>query len=187
MRDEAAVRAEAGVPAVRSPDRDGVRARLAVFAVFGLCGVICSLWSASLPSVNARLHLGETRLGIALLMVGAGAMALMPLTGRLCDRWTSRTVVRVGGPVTALTLIGPALAPGFPALLATAFVLGAGIGSLDVAMNAHAIAVEQRYGRPIMSAFHGLWSVGGVTGSAVIAAGLHFGAHAPALMVAGAS
>jgi MFS family permease len=154
--------------------------------VFWLCGVICSLWSASLPALNARLHLGETRLGVALLMVGAGAMAIMPVTGRLCDRWTSRAVLRVGGPVTALTLIGPALAPGFPVLLVAAFVLGSGIGSLDVAMNTHAIAVEQRYGRPIMSAFHGLWSVGGVAGSAVIAAGLHLGAHAPALMTAGA-
>jgi hypothetical protein len=38
-----------------------VRARLAVLGVFWLCGVICSLWSASLPTVNARLHLGETR------------------------------------------------------------------------------------------------------------------------------
>ena len=39
------------------------RARLAVFWIFGLCGVICSLWSTSLPAINARLHLGETRLG----------------------------------------------------------------------------------------------------------------------------
>ncbi|HEY2443542.1 MAG TPA: MFS transporter [Streptosporangiaceae bacterium] len=202
MRDEAAARVEtAGPPSLPvrrwlsrpgtrdrpgvAPHRDVRRARLSVFAVFWLCGVICSLWSASLPALNARLHLGETRLGVALLMVGAGAMAIMPVTGRLCDRWTSRTVVRVGGPLTALTLIGPALAPGFPVLLVAAFVLGSGIGSLDVAMNTHAIAVEQRYGRPIMSAFHGLWSVGGVAGSAVIAAGLRFGAHAPVPMTAG--
>jgi hypothetical protein len=74
----------------------------------------------------------------------------MPWTGRLCDRLGS------GGccgwaPLSALTLIGPALAGSFPALLGAAFVLGAGVGSLDVAMNAHAIAVERRYGRSIMS------------------------------------
>src|ERR1700722_15153699 len=149
MRDEAAARRQtAGAPSWSPrrrlpplgtrgrpglvPPRDVRRARLAVFAVFWLCGVICSLWSASLPTLNARLHLGETRLGVVLLMVGAGAMAIMPGTGRLCDRWTSRAVVRVGGPVTALTLIGPALAPGFPVLLAAAFVLGSGIGSLGV-------------------------------------------------------
>jgi fucose permease len=40
---------------------------------------------------------------------------------------------------------------------------------LDVAMNAHAVAVERLYGRPIMSGFHGLWSVGSMGASAVAA------------------
>jgi MFS family permease len=162
------------------------RARLAVFAVFGLCGLITSLWSASLPATNSRLHLGETRLGIVLLATGAGAVAVMPLTGWLCDRLGSRAVLRAGAPLSALCLIGPALAPGFPALLATAFVLGGGIGSLDVAMNAQAIAVERQYQRSIMVSFHGLWSIGAVVGSATVAAGLRFGAGAPAVMVGGA-
>jgi MFS family permease len=162
------------------------QARLAVFCIFALCGVICSLWSTSLPTINSRLHLGETRLGVVLLLTSAGAVAVMPLTGRLCDRLGSRAVLRVGAPVSALTLIGPALARGFPVLLGLAFLLGAGIGSLDVAMNAHAIVVEQRYGRAIMSAFHGFWSVGGVLGSALIAVGLHVRASDSALMVGGA-
>lgn len=162
------------------------KARLAVFWIFTLCGVICSVWSASLPAINARLHVGETRLGIVLLLAAAGAVAVMPLTGRLCDRRGSRAVLRVGGPLSGLSLLGPALAGSFGDLLAAAFVLGAGIGSLDVAMNAHAIVVEQRYGRSIMSAFHGFWSVGAVLGSAVIAAGLHFGAADPALIAGGA-
>ncbi len=162
------------------------RARLAVFWVFCLCGVICSLWSTSVPTINARLHLGETRLGFVLLMTGAGAVAVMPLTGRLCDRLGSRWVLRAGAPLSAITLIGPALARSFPVLLATAFLLGGGIGSLDVGMNAHAIAVERRYGRSIMSAFHGFWSVGGVLGSAVIATGLHLRVSDPLLMIGGA-
>jgi MFS family permease len=162
------------------------KARLAVFWIFTLCGVISSLWSTSLPAINARLHVGETRLGIVLLLAAAGAVAVMPLTGRLCDRRGSRAVLRVGAPLSGLSLLGPALAGSFPGLLAAAFILGAGIGSLDVAMNAHAITVEQHYGRPVMSAFHGFWSVGGVLGSAVIAAGLHFGAADPALIAGGA-
>ncbi|MGH3159444.1 MAG: MFS transporter [Streptosporangiaceae bacterium] len=162
------------------------RARLAVFWIFAVCGVICSLWSTSLPAINTRLHLGETRLGIALLLTSAGAVAVMPLTGRLCDRLGSRRVLRVGGPLSGLTLIGPALAGSFPALLVAAFILGAGIGSLDVAMNAHAIVVERRYGRSIMSAFHGFWSVGGVLGSSVVAVGLHCRVADSGLIIGGA-
>jgi MFS family permease len=163
-----------------------LHARLAVCWIFWLCGVICSLWSTSLPAINARLHLGETRLGIVLLFVAAGAIAVMPPAGRLCDRIGGRTVLRVGAPLSGLTLIGPALAPSFLSLLGLGFLLGVGIGSLDVAMNAHAIVVEQRYGRPIMASFHGLWSIGAVTGSVVIATGLRLGAGDPSLMIGGA-
>jgi MFS family permease len=162
------------------------RARAGVFAIFWLCGVIAALWSASLPSINNRLHLGETRLGLALLLVGAGAIAVMPTVGRMCDRYGSRRVLRLIAPLCPLPLLGPAMAGSYPVLLVTAFVLGAGVGGLDVAMNAHAIVVEQRYGRSIMSAFHGLWSVGGVTGSAAIAAGLRAGVPDPALVIGGA-
>lgn len=162
------------------------RARWAVSGVFWLSGMICALWSASLPALNERLNLGELRVGTALLMTGIGTLVAMPIAGRLCDRWTSRRVLDVSGSAAALTLLGPALAPSYPVLLVSALVLGAGLGSLDVAMNTHAVEVEQRYGKPIMSAFHGVWSLGGVVGSAVLAAGLYASADIRWLMASGA-
>jgi fucose permease len=61
----------------------------------------------------------------------------------------------------------PLLAPDFALLLAAFVLLGIGIGALDVSMNAHAVLVEERYGRPIMSSFHGLFSLGGLCGAAL--------------------
>jgi fucose permease len=56
-------------------------------------------------------------------------------------------------------------------------------------MNAQAVAVEDRYHRPIMSVFHALFSAGGVAGaliaSAAMAGGLDSGRHV--ILVAGAS
>jgi hypothetical protein len=167
------------------PDPVAVRARLGVFGVFWLCGVICALWSAALPSVNARLGLGETRLGSVLLLTGIGAMAAMPAAGRLCDRWTSRPVTRVAATAAACALVGPSLAPTYASLLVTVVVFGASLGVLDVAMNVQAVEVEQRYHRPILSAFHGTWSLGGVVGGAVIAFGLHVGADIRVTMTGG--
>ncbi|WP_165436115.1 MFS transporter [Amycolatopsis suaedae] len=161
------------------------RARLAVLGLFWLCGLICAFWSASLPGINARLRLGETRIGFVLLAVALGAMAFMPLAGRWCDRWSSRRVVRIVAPAAALALFGPALAPSFPVLLAAAVLLGAGLGGLDVAMNAHAVEVEARYGRPIMSTFHGFWSLGSVGGGLTVTAGLHLEIPGSALMIGG--
>jgi fucose permease len=48
----------------------------------------------------------------------------------------------------------------------------------DVAMNAQGVAVEQRYGRSIMSGLHGMWSVGGLVGSAIGALVAHRGIDA---------
>lgn len=165
------------------PDPAVFRARAAVLAVFWLCGLICAIWSASLPTINARLQLGEGKLGLVLLFTALGSMACMPLAGRLSDSWSSRSVLRIAAPVAALTLLAPALAPGFPLLLVGAFVLGGALGSLDVAMNAQAVEVEARYGRSIMSTFHGVWSLGGVVGGLTITVGLHLDANGTALMI----
>lgn len=162
------------------------RARLGVFGIFWLSGLTVALWGAALPAVNERLDLGEARVGTVLLVTGAGALLGMPIAGRCCDRWTSRQVIWLVGPVSAVVLIGPALAPSYPALLATTFVFGAGAGALDVSMNAHAVEVEHRYGRPVMAAFHGVWSLGGVAGGAAIAGGLFLGADIRVVMTAGA-
>ncbi|RYG03185.1 MAG: MFS transporter [Chitinophagaceae bacterium] len=45
------------------------------------------------------------------------------------------------------------------------FVFGAGIGTIDVAMNIHGVEVQNRSDKSIMSSLHGLFSVGGLFGS----------------------
>ena len=46
-------------------------------------------------------------------------------------------------------------------------VLGALDGLTDVAMNAQAIALQQRFHRSIITRFHAMWSAGAVTGGVV--------------------
>ena len=45
-------------------------------------------------------------------------------------------------------------------------IFGLANGAVDVSMNDQAVIVERGYGRPIMSAFHAFWSVGGAVGCA---------------------
>lgn len=60
------------------------------------------------------------------------------------------------------------LAPSAQGLAAALFLFGAGLGSLDVAMNIHAVEAERLEGRPLMSGFHGLFSLGGIAGSGLM-------------------
>jgi MFS family permease len=121
---------------------------------------------ARIPAVQNRLGLDEGQLGIALLSLSAGAVVAMPATGWLIHRWGNGPVMRTAATIICASLPLLPLAPSMPLLMVALFLFGTGFGLLDVAMNTQAVAVEERYGRPIMSAFHGVFSVGGLTGSA---------------------
>jgi len=56
------------------------------------------------------------------------------------------------------------------------FVFGAGVGSSDCVANIQAVIVERAGGRPMMSGFHGLFSLGGIAGAGGVAALLSIGA-----------
>jgi len=142
-------------------------ARASVAAIFFINGAATANWLVRIPAVQAKLGLSEGALGVALLGVAVGALLAMPRAGHLVARYGSRPVTRVGALMFGATFLFPALAPN-PFVLVLALVgLGAGHGTLDVAMNAQAATVERRYGRPIMSSFHALWSAGGLAGSAI--------------------
>ena len=52
-------------------------------------------------------------------------------------------------------------------LLATLLLFGLSNGGLDVAINAQAVTVERTYSLRILSSFHALWSMGGLTGASL--------------------
>src|SRR5207247_9278932 len=83
-----------------------------------------------------------------------------------------------------------ALAPSLPALCALMLFFGAAMGSLDVTMNAHGVAVERSYGRAILASFHAAFSLGGLAGGALgalaAAAGLDVRVHLALIATASA-
>ncbi|MEV4013866.1 MFS transporter [Nonomuraea angiospora] len=165
---------------------DARRARAGVFGFFFLAGFVMGLWAAGLPSLNDRLGLGPARLGSVLLLISGGALVSMLVAGPLVDRWSSRRVCWFAGPFSGLVLLGPALASSYWALAVLAVLFGIGLGVTEVAMNAHSVEVERRYGRPIISAFHGTWSLGGAAGGGLTSLALRTGVDAQWLLIAAA-
>lgn len=141
------------------------RARLAALAVFFVNGFGFANWIVRIPAVQEKLDLGEGSLGLALLALAVGALVTMVVSGGLVHKLGSRPVVGVAGLVFGLSLVLPALAPSLPLLVLALLVTGAWHGALDVSMNAHAVAVENAYRRPIMSSFHASFSLGGLAGA----------------------
>lgn len=145
-----------------------MKARRATNAMFLVCGTATSCWAPLVPFAKARLALDEARLGLILLALGGGSMLAMPLAGAAIHKWSSRPVLIVSALLTAavLPLLANPLSPAF--LAAMLLVFGAALGAMDVAMNAQAISVQHAAGRPIMSGFHALFSIGGLVGAAAV-------------------
>ena len=68
-----------------------------------------------------------------------------------------------------------ATAATLPLLAGALWVFGAGVGSIDCVMNIQAVIVERASRRPMMSGFHGLFSLGGIVGAAGVSALLSVG------------
>jgi predicted MFS family arabinose efflux permease len=144
-------------------------ARVATAVVFAVHGAVVGSFAARLPWLAGHVGVDVGGLGVALLMPGVGAMLAMPATGRLVHRYDLRSLTRVLILLWCAALLLPALPTSLVLLCAVLVLYGATAGLADVAMNAHAVVVEQRYGRSIMSGLHGWWSAGGLVGSAAAA------------------
>lgn len=149
--------------------------RLATSAYFLACGVAMACWATLVPYAKARLHLDDARMGAILLALGAGALIGMPLTGELIRRLGSRVTMLLAGLALAIVLPLLALTSSPWSTTVALFFFGALIGTFDVSMNAHAVLVERRAGRAIMSSLHGLYSAGGIVGAIGVGAALSRG------------
>ena len=152
------------------------RPRIAVTTVFVVHGLLFASWTAHIPDVKAHLGLTDGTLGFALLGAPIGSVIAMIAASWLLPRVGSRRIVQVAlvGYCAAGPLVG--LTGSLPALFAALFVWGAFQGTLDVAMNTQAIAVERKERRVLMSGLHGSWSIGAFAGAGIgalaVAAGI---------------
>jgi predicted MFS family arabinose efflux permease len=146
-----------------------VSPRVATFLVFSVNGAMIGTWVAHIPWLQDHLGISKATLGLCLLCMAAGALVSMPLTGHLIDRRPTATLTRWATLVFCLMPTLPLLATSPYMLGAILFVFGASNGAMDVAMNAHGVAIQKELGRPIMSSFHGGWSVGGFVAAGLVA------------------
>jgi len=160
------------IPAGRAQLGAATRATRLIFLT---SGIGMASWAPMVPYAKARLGLDDADLGLVLLAFGGGSMVSMPLVGWLAHRYGNRKVISVAGLMLCVAIPLLAIVPNAPALAAVLLYFGAMLGAVDVAMNAHAVEVERRDGRALMSGFHGLFSIGGLAGAAIMSTLLALG------------
>lgn len=149
--------------------------RLATRLGFLVAGFGIACWAPLVPFAKERVGVDDAMLGLLLLCIGAGSVVAMIATGPLSARLGSKPVIVFSGFSLALILPFLTIAP-TPFTLGLALLLfGGALGSLDVAINVHAVEVERASGTPLMSGFHALFSIGGFAGAAVMTLFLSLG------------
>jgi hypothetical protein len=150
-------------------------ARAATLAAFVSHGLLFASWTAHIPQVKDHLGLSDGALGFALLGAPLGSVTAMLVVARLLPSLGSQRLVQI--TLVGYCLAGPlvGLAGSFAALFAALYAWGAFQGALDVSMNTQAVTVERAAGRPLLSGFHGSWSIGAFAGAGIGALGVAAG------------
>jgi len=146
--------------------RSELKAAIAVAIMFFANGMVCASWAARIPDVQRLLSLQADQLGLAMFACGAGALLSMPVAGKLCLKYGSRTITIVLLLLLALALVLAGKSSNFYELSVRLALLGFCASGMDIAMNAQGVAVLRLLNKPIMSRLHALWSVGGMSGAA---------------------
>lgn len=147
--------------------RDVTAARAAIAVTFFMHGMLTGSWVPHIPLTKAELGVGTGVFGWILLAMAGGGILAMPIAGYVINRIGSAPVAKLTGFAFCLSFCLPIFASTPLTLVAALVVFGAALGALDVAMNAHGLAVEIRLKRAVMSSFHGWFSVGSAIGAAI--------------------
>lgn len=145
----------------------------AVGFAFFANGALYASWVARLPTVRAVLGVPDDTLGFVLLAPALAAIVAFRFASALVHAYGTARVTRWSALAfcASVPCVGLVTTPVALALVLAA--AGASGGLMDVAMNANGIEVERRAGRPILSALHGLFSLGGLVGASLGALAAH--------------
>lgn len=140
--------------------------RISIAVFFFCCGCIFSTWAARIPAIKEKFRFNEAELGAVLFMLPLGSLVALPFAGWAVSHFGSRRMTFISIILYAVLLAGIGYSSSVIALSAVLFFFGFWGDVLNIAMNTQAILLqEEMYSKPLMSSFHGMWSVGAMSGA----------------------
>lgn len=156
---------------------------------FLVLGVLEAAWAPMVPFIKARFGLDEAALGWLLLCSGLGAVCFMPVAGWASSRFGARLTCRFSGTMMGLCLTSLALSHNLYLTAASLYLFGAMTICIDIGSNVNAVIVEKQCKRPLMSGFHGGYSLGTLIGAGLVSLlltmGLNLGLTAGTMLLIG--
>ncbi|HEY1529454.1 MAG TPA: MFS transporter [Galbitalea sp.] len=154
----------------KRPVGPGVNAwRNALFIVFGACGISLASIAARIPTISLALSLSTGEVGVLLAAMAVGSIIGLAASGHIVSIFGARRTIMAAFTTLSVALVAAgfsiAAVGSFPLAFAFLIVLGAAMGTCDVAMNVSGAANERAIGRTVMPLYHAGFSVGTVIGA----------------------
>ncbi|MDL5510738.1 MFS transporter [Arenibacter sp. M-2] len=130
--------------------------------VFASINILFGTWAIYIPTVKDQLDINKADLGIALFFLSLGVFIVFPVAAKIINRLGVGRATWYGIIFSSVAALFPLLAPNYYSLMAGLFLLGAGNGFTDIAMNTLVTEIEKEDRQNFMSASHGFFSLGGV-------------------------
>ncbi len=140
-----------------------------IYLAFVSVGLPDGIQGLAWPGMRASLHQPLEALGVVTAVLTAASSLSGFLSGRVLARFGTGPVTFVSALTTGLALWGLSVATGFPLVVALAFPLGFGAGSVDAGLN-HFVA--EHYSSRQMNWLHACWGVGATVGPMIMASAL---------------
>lgn len=133
--------------------------RWIIIAFFFFSGIFTATWSSRIPDVQQKLGLSNAELGTTLFAVPAGLVSGLFIAGWLIATIGYRRVLLFTCLCSALLLATILFANTQAVLMLVLFFFGVTRTIYNLAANTGALEVQQLFQRPIISRFHGVWSL----------------------------
>ena len=140
---------------------------LAIGAIFASVGFLFGNWVTWIPYVKQKFGLDDAQLGLLLLSLPLASTLTNPLSTVIINRFGMRATTIWGLVAMALAYSLPVNVPYLWMTSAALGMMGIGIAFTNVAMNTCVTSIERQDGIFIMSTSHGMFSGGGMLGSAL--------------------
>lgn len=139
--------------------------RIAVSSYFFTYGFMYANWVSRLPELQRIFNVNNAGLGSLLFLSACGGLIAMPLAS-----WVTTKIGTKHSSLLAVVLFCcfMPLIPLHLSLLTTYItfvIVGLMSSSINIAINGQAILIERNWGKPIMSSFHALFSIGMAMGA----------------------
>jgi len=143
------------------------RMRLAVSLFYFSMGLTFATWASRIPDIKETLHLSEADLGTVLFSIPCGQLLMMPFSARIVVKYGSSKTVVMG----IIMYIAAMVSLGFGSerwhLMLSLFFFGVFSNFTNISVNTQGLLTEGIFKKPIMSSFHGAWSLAGFTGALI--------------------